>query len=279
MTLKKLLQVKLSSAIRPELINQLPSRYPLIGSAILIRLKKDLLPYKDIIGKAILEIEKEAKSVWLFREPTKGVFREPQIECISGDCNPIVLHKELKTKFLIDISKLTFSPGNAGERKRLVDMVRENEIIVDFFACCGNLSLPIAVNKKIKKLITVEANSYAYSFLLKNINLNKVNDVVSPFLLDNHYWSTFNIADHVLLGYLPAPDKYQVEIGIKTLKATGGILHYHWISKEDNYKENVENLIHFICSLSKKVKLLEIQKVKSVAPRKNHYVARLLVLK
>lgn len=279
MALKKLLQIKLRNKIKSELINQLPSRYPMIGSAILIRLKKDLLPHKDIIGKAILEIKKEAKSVWIFKKPTRGIFREPQVECISGDCNPIVLHRELKTKFLIDISKLTFSPGNSGERKRLIDIIKKNEVIVDFFACCGNLSLPVAVNKKIKKLIAIEVNSYAYSFLLKNIILNNISDVVSPFLLDNHYWSIFNIADHVLLGYLPAPDRYQVEVSVKTLKKSGGTLHYHWISNENEYRKELEDLIYFIRSLSRKVKVIEIKSIKSVAPRRNHYVARLLVWK
>ncbi len=279
MTLKESLKVKLKNVLDPELINQLPSRYPLLGPAILIRLKDNLIPFKETIGEAILEIHKKAKSVWLFRKPAKGIFREPKIECIAGDCNPIIFHKELKTKFIIDISKLIFSPGNAGERQRLVNIIGENETVMDLFACCGNLSLPIAVNKNIKRLIAVEANSYAFSFLLMNIKLNKVNHIVSPYLLDNHYWSTFNIADHVLLGFLPAPDIYQVEIGVRALKDSGGILHYHWISEEDRYREELKNLVGYVESLSREVKVLEIRRIKSVAPKKIHFVARLHVRK
>ncbi len=275
--LKEKLQEELRTIIDENLIRYLPSRYPQLGSAILIRLKKELIPYREIIGDKILEMNKSAESVWLIKSPTTGMFREPHVECIAGDCNPIVIHKELKTKFIIDISKLTFSPGNAGERRQLVEIVNNNQVIVDFFACCGNLSLPIAVNKKIKRLIAIEANAYAYSFLIENIVLNKLIHVVSPFLMDNHYWSSFNIADHVLLGFLPAPDLYQVELAVRTLRPQGGIIHYHWISSETKYKKDIDKLISFIESMSRNTQIIDIHKIKSLSPRINHYVARIYV--
>jgi len=272
--LMEILKGKLDNSI----LSELPSRYPMLGEAILLRLKPRSMSYASLIGNAILNIVSKAKSVWVFVGKTYGVIRRPQIVCVAGDCNPIVTHKELKTTFRIDISRLTFSPGNSGERARLVEIMDKQDVIVDFFACCGNLSLPIATNKKPKKIYALEINSLAYSYLLENIRINRVSHIVQPFLMDNHYWNIFEIADHVLLGFLPAPDRIQFELALKTISAEGGIVHYHCVIRKEILTDEIRRLEKLANKVGYRVIKLEYQRVKGVAPKLDHFVIRLHVM-
>jgi len=273
-SIKKQLMDLLKPEVDSDLLDLLPSRYPMIGGALIIRLKKPLYKYKELIGSKLLEIMKNINGVWLFYGKTEGIMRKPKLVCIAGECNPIVAHRELDTVFYLDISKLTFSPGNAGERKKLLKFVKRDEVVVDLFACCGNLSMPIAVNVKPRKIFAVEVNSYAYGFLLKNILVNKVQDIVEPFLMDNHYWGIFGIADHVLLGFLPEPDRVQLEIGLNTLKREGGWVHYHFIVKQEFIDERIRALTKKILDWGYEIVKAEYEKVKGVAPRTDHIVFR-----
>ncbi len=269
---------ELEGVIPSSIIDLLPARFPVIGGAVILQLKEKLYPYKKEIAQAILKYLRTSKSVWLRTGKTEGVFREPKMECIAGDCNPIVLHKEENTLFLLDIARLTFSPGNAGERKKLTRIIKTNEIIVDMFACCGNLSMPIAVNSKPRLVIGIEINPYAYSFLLENIRLNKVSDRYIAILGDNRFSTPENVADHVLMGYFNI-DESQLIAGVKALKREGGIIHLHYLSNRLNKMSGLEKYLVYLKNRGVNFEVKDIDKVKSYAPNINHYVARIRINK
>jgi len=276
-SLKQVLITKLRGKIPDDLLRYIPSRYPIIGSAVLIHLHPALNSFSDLIGNAILEaLGNNVKSVWVKKGKTLGIYRKPMFQCIVGECNPIVIHRELNTLFKLDISKLTFSPGNAGERERLVRMIRRDDVILDMFACCGNLSMPIAVNVKPKCIYAVEINPLAYAFLLENIRLNKVSNIVQPSLMDNHYLELEEIATHVLLGFLPSPDKIQTIRGIKAICPEGGVLHYHTIVRNKyEYSSIITNLLRLVNKQGYRVEKVNVQKIKNMAPKVEHIVIRL----
>ncbi len=242
---------------------------------MIIQLKKELLEYKFEIAEAILASVNNVHSVWLRVGSTKGVFREPKLECLAGSCNPIVLHREENTSFLIDISKLTFSPGNAGERKKLVKIVKKGEIVVDMFACCGNLSMPIAVNSKPRLIFGIEINPYAYSFLQDNIRINKVGDRYVAILGDNRISTPERVANHVLMGFFGV-DKKQLECAVRAVK-NEGLIHLHFLAHRSNPKEKLKQYLNWLDDLQTNYNVNEIDKVKSYAPNINHFVARIYV--
>lgn len=270
--LKRILKEKLKGEIPNDLLDLLPSRYPMIGGAIIIFLQDELKPYKNLIGRAIIESWNLVKSVWVREGPTRGVHREPQLECVAGACDPIVTHRELETTFRIDISKLTFSPGNAGERQKLVRLIREGDIVVDMFACCGNLSLPIAKKSNPKAIFGIEINPYAYSFLIENISLNHVEDRYFPILGDNRIATPEDVADHVLMGYFEV-DETQMEVAVKAIKKNG-IIHLHFLSKKGREGEKLNKYLRVVEDAGARVIDFKIDKVKSYAPNTIHYVAR-----
>jgi len=273
-SLKEKLIEKLKGRIPSQLLPLLPSRYPIIGNVALIRLKEQLLKYEKEIGEAVLEVL-NVRAVWRFAGKTEGVIRTPRIIHLAGDPNPIVIHKELGTLFKLDISKLLFSPGNAGEREKLTKIISKDDVVLDLFCCCGNLSMPVAVNVKPKIIVGVEINPLAFKYLLETIRLNKVSHIFMPINIDNHYWSEENFATQVLLGFLPRPDEEQLRIGIRSILWDGGTLHYHVALREEELMEEREYLMKTVKREGYKIINMSIEKIKGIAPRINHYVFRI----
>lgn len=276
MTLKEILMQKLRDNVPANILSKIPSRFPVIGRAMIIRLHPDLMPYGEEIGNMILENINNIDSVWAILK-TGRVIRKPRVIHLAGKKNPIVIHRELNTLFRIDITRITFSPGNQTERKKLLKLVGDEEVVVDMFACVGNLSLPIAVNKAPRIVYCIEINPYAYRFLVENIALNKVEHKVVPILGNNLLFKKEDIADHIIMGYLPEPQS-QIEVAVRVAKKSA-LIHYHTLVrrgyekiKKEDVARNIENMGASVISASWEI-------VKSYSPAYNHMVIRLHIQK
>ncbi|NHJ84233.1 MAG: class I SAM-dependent methyltransferase family protein [Asgard group archaeon] len=264
---------KLENQLPSELISKLPHRWWFVGDILIITIHPELLPYKQLIGDVFLEIgPKKVRSVLGKTGPTLEVIRTPKYELLAGDENTETIHKELGCQYLLDASKLTFSPGNLGERKRLLNITMENEYIIDMFTCIGNLSMPLAVHKKPKKVIGAEINPIAYDYLLKTISLNKVEGIMEGLLGDNRKVLSdyFGLADRVLMGYLEC-DEEQISIGIQLCKSKG-IIHYHEaIPAKKGYIEKIFVKLNSIAGiLDRNIKVQNYRTVKKYSPGINH---------
>ncbi len=277
MKIKKRLVEELEGKIPESFLKKLPSRYPILGDALILRLDEDLLPYGREIGMILLEMLPKIKGVWAIIT-TRGVMRRPQTVFLAGKKNPIIIHKELNTLFKLDIERLTFSPGNRGERKRLIEIVRSSQTVVDMFACVGNLSLPIAVNVNIRRLYALEINPYAFRFLIENIVINDVQNRVVPILGNNVRFLREDLGDHVLMGFLPEPTQEQLVVALKIVRSRG-VIHYHTLVKKGEEKNKMDELLKHIEDLGYKPSIVEYRIIKSFSPSKNHAVYRIRIYK
>ncbi len=271
--------IQLKSFLAPhipeQLLESLPKRWWFLGDIVLFSLPRELIPYGEIIGKAFLQVlSKPVRSVLGKIGPTTAIIREPQYHLLAGDPNTETIHKELGCLFKLDAAKLTFSPGNHGERTRLVQITSPGEIIIDMFSCVGNLSLPLAVNNSPKKLIAAEINPLAFHYLQENIQLNKVESIVEPVFGDN--CTTLpryrDVADRVLVGYLFSSEE-QIRLAIRLCR-DGGIIHYHEaVPNKATAVQRPINRIHNAAMLEKAaVTILSRRIVKKYAPGIEHIV-------
>lgn len=279
MGLKQKMRQSLREDIPHSLLPLLPARIPIIGYAALIRLKEELYEYGKRIGKALVDLSDQIESVWTFTGTTKGEYRIPQVSYLAGRRNPIVLHKEYGTRFVIDISRLTFSPGNTGERGKIIEMVKQGDVLVDLFACCGNLTLPSVVNTDIELIWMMEVNPLAYHYLVENIYLNHLEDIVIPLYGDNHNFNAKDVGDHVFLGFLPRPDEAQLEIGIKALKNEGGCLHYHASVKKEEKQRAVDRVKEKARKMGRHIDEIKLETVKGLSSTLVHVVVRAFLTK
>ena len=240
------------------------------------KISEELNPIKKQIGNLIIQFDPQV-SVVVEQIETKSVFRKPLIKNIAGERRSLTIHKEYNTLFHIDVSKITFSPGNKGERGSLIKTVESGEIICDMFACIGNLSLPIVVNNPNITVYGIEANREAFDFLKKNIKENEVQGRYFPVYGDNRIKTPKGIADRVLMGFFEI-DTLQLTKAVDAIQNNGWI-HYHFTSSS-NLDYKIENIIN---SAKDKVKFTvetaEIRKVKKISPRLVHYCADINIQK
>lgn len=269
MKLKKQLQILLEDKLDCELLNKLPSGYSVIGDIAIFRhIDKELEDYKQDIGDMIIDIDPQVNVV-VEQFSTESTYRKPLIAHLAGEKRTLTKHREYNTIFNIDIAKITFSPGNKGERGYLINTIENNEVIVDMFACIGNLSLPIVKNNPTVKCHGIEINVEAYNFLEKNIEENGMKSKYFPILGDNRKKTPSNIASRVLMGYFECDIK-QLSSAVNAINGEGWI-HYHTIIQRGRIEDVINTVTSQIKSLNCEVSLEGKRQVKKFSPRLNHY--------
>ena len=117
-----------------------------------------------------------------------------------------------------------FSPANVKERVRMAKVAKPGELVVDMFAGIGHLSLPMAVHKR-ARVMAIEKDPYTFRFLVESIWLNNVQDLVTPYNIDNRDFPGENIADRILMGYVVTTHEFIPKA--LSIAKDGAIIHYH----------------------------------------------------
>lgn len=155
----------------------------------------------------------------------RGLKREPELEVLLGEGTETI-HRENHCFFKLDVSKIMWSKGNTTERKRIAELVKEGETVVDLFAGIGYFSIPVAVHSKAEKIYSIEINPTAYNYLCQNITLNNVPEKIKPLSGDCRELAPKGVADRVLMGYIGNTHHY-LDVALEALKDEGGVIHYH----------------------------------------------------
>lgn len=257
-----------------ELFSLLPRRWKRVGGVGILELKTQLLPWRHQIGKIYLSFLPEFNTIAFKAGTANKTERLPDFEILAGEQNTVTLHKELGCKFWIDARKLTFSNGNHAERKRMTQISKQNEQVIDMFACVGNLSLPLAVHNETNKVIGIEINPYAKEFLEKNIQANKLTKRYKAILGDNRTKTPKNWADRVIMGYFTI-DEAQFTAALESLNQThGGMIHAHGLSSSKKPVDWVDQVTNLTETSFNHLKVKSSTKVfiKTVAAGIEHYV-------
>ena len=277
MGFKDNLKEKLKGNLTEEELFSLPSGFQTIGKVMVIKLNPMLLEKKDLIGNACLELNPYMKSVYINLGKVKGTFREPEkIELIAGIDDPVVEHKEHGVIYRFDITKIMFSKGNINERKFLATLVMDNEILIDMFAGIGYFSLPIAKNARPKRIYSIELNPVSFKFLIQNIKINHLEDIIIPILGDCKEevlkLSDEGIkADRVIMGVFPAPREY-IKYALSLVKINGTIYHYEGVVEKEEFMRLYNEFNQIAEDNGFTCELMSYRFVKSYGPNLFHIV-------
>jgi len=262
----------LKERIPRRLWDRIPRRYKILGSIILVKIPNELDAYESVIGEELLRLHPRCKAVW--RDLGKeGMMRRPKVKLIAGR-GSVTVHKENGCLFKFDVTKVMFSPGNQGERMRMAKIVGEGEVVVDMFAGIGYFTIPIAVHARPKRVYAIEINPDSYDFLLENIELNGVKNVV-PILGDSMHVTPENVADRVIMGHIFCHEF--LPIAIRAIREDGGILHYHESVPEAVLERPIRRVEKACEELGRSVKILNFRKVKNYSPGVLHMVVDALI--
>ena len=220
-TIKPRIREILSKKLPSELVGLLPKHWVQIGDVLILPLREELLPYKNEIAAVyaqVLGVKTVLRKGWIL-----GEFREPHYEIIYGN-DPVTIHKENGIFYKLDVSRVMFSPANVKERIRMASIAKPNELVVDMFAGIGHLSLPIAKHCK-ARVIAIEKNPYTFKFLVENIELNRVQDRMMAYNIDNRDFPGEGIADRILMGYVIRTHEF-IPKALSIAKEEA-VIHYH----------------------------------------------------
>tara|TARA_B100000929_G_scaffold80559_1_gene62884 strand:- start:5863 stop:6702 length:840 start_codon:yes stop_codon:yes gene_type:complete len=262
--LKKALENILSDIDSKEIV----SAFDQIGDIIIVRIPDSLISKKKVIGKALLQQVKTAKSVFYQSSPVEGDFRTRNLELIEGERKTETEYKENGCRFIVDVEKAFFSPRLSTERERISNLVNEGDVVINMFGGVGMFSI-LAAKKKSCTVYNIDINPVASKLCEENINLNKLKGKVISLNGDATKIikeKLQNKADRVLM-LLPERSDEFLDTAISSLKKHG-IIHYyshtHAEKKQDAPKLSEE---HFLNINKMQGMILTSRVVRPVGPR------------
>ena len=264
----RMLKKALENILSDEDTKDLVSAFDQIGDIIIVRIPDSLISKKKIIGKALLEQVKTAKTVFHQSSPVEGDFRTRNLELIEGDEKTETEYRENGCRFIVDVEKAFFSPRLSTERERISNLVNDDDVIINMFGGVGMFSL-LAAKKKPCTVYNIDINPVATKLCEENIKLNKLKgqvislngdatEIIKEQLRDK--------ADRVLM-LLPERSDEFLDIAISSLRKNGVIHYYshiHAEKKQDAPKLSEE---HFLNINKIQAKIMTSRVVRPVGPR------------
>jgi len=264
----RMLKKALENILSDEDTKDLVSAFDQIGDIIIVRIPDSLISRKKIIGKALLEQVKTAKTVFHQSSPVDGDFRTRNLELIEGDEKTETEYRENGCRFIVDVEKAFFSPRLSTERERISNLVNDHDVIINMFGGIGMFSL-LAAKKKSCTVYNIDINPVASKLCEENIKLNKLKGNVISLNGDATKIIKEQLqdkADRVLM-LLPERSDEFLDTAISSLKKNGVIHYYshiHAEKKQDAPKLSEE---HFLNINKIQADILDSRVVRPVGPR------------
>ncbi|MEM0003736.1 MAG: methyltransferase [Desulfurococcaceae archaeon] len=239
----------------------------IVGDVVIVRetVLKQMKP--EEVVSAIKQIYPKVKAIWV-KEETSDTYRTPVLKLLWGEEIREVIAKEYGIKLKVRLGEVYFNPRLCEEHRRLSQLVKNGEVIVDAFSGIGGFSLHI-VSSKLCLVIANDVNPSAYELLLENIELNKkkLQGTIIPLNLDAKELTGVIRRKSVdrLIADLPMWSLDFVDIYEELLKP-GGVLHLYKVSRINEEELRLELLDFF-----KTWKIQECRLVMEYAPRVGIY--------
>ncbi len=203
-----------------------------------------------------------------------GDKREPTVEMVLGE-EDWVIRRENGIDYGYNLTECMFSAGNVNERRRMGEVVKQGEVVVDLYAGIGYYTLPILVHSQAEHVHCCEWNPNSVRALESNLKDNGVSERCSLYFGDNRVTANNlqGIADRVILGLLPSSqDGYSV--AMRALSESGGVLHIHGVAPAKNHSSWAGQVMDELRSINpnRDIAAGAPIRVKSYAPHWDHVV-------
>lgn len=172
--LKTILKDKLSE----EEFELLKTSYDTVGSIAILEIDDSLRKKEKIIAEALLESNKNIKTVLRKAEKHDGEFRTQKMKWLAGEKTKKTIYRENGVSLMLDVEKVYFSPRLSTERKRISEMVKKGEDVLVMFSGCAPYPCVLSKNTEAKSIVGIELNPDGHLYGLKNLEINRLRNVV-----------------------------------------------------------------------------------------------------
>ena len=214
-----------------ELKGILPSSFDVVGDVAMIKLPDELIPYKHVIGDALLRVNRSIRTVFI-DSGVKGEFRIRDLEQIAGTGSSETVHKEFGVKLYTDPSKVYFNPRLSSERSRVANHVRDGDVVIDMFAGVAPFGTVICKLSNPKVVYSIDLNPDAEHYARMNAEKNHVKQLV-PMTGDSSVLiQDLPQADRIIMNLPQIADRF-LKFAVPKLKVGGTIYMYKIIERTE----------------------------------------------
>ena len=258
--LKDILKTKLTK----KQLDLVPSSFDIVGDlAIFSDFPKELQKKEKLIGESLLKLHKNLKVVLKKTKKYSGTFRTPTLRIIAGEKRKETELRENDVRLKLNPEKTYFSVRLATERRRVMELVKENELILVLFSGIGPYPLVISKNKKPKEIYSVEINPDAVKYQKENILSNKIENI-KLIKGDAKKVTPKKKFDRVLMP-LPRGAENFLDIALRSTKK-GTIIHFYDFLNEQEFDLAKEKIKKACKKAKKKHKILGVVKCGQFGP-------------
>ncbi|GAG38880.1 unnamed protein product, partial [marine sediment metagenome] len=166
----------------------------------------------------------------------------------------------------LNVENCYFSPRLSNERKRIADLVKNNEEILLMFSGVAPYPLVIAKNSNPKTIYAVEINPKAHKYAVENIKLNKLENKIKLFKGDvRKIIPKLNKKFNRIAMPLPKGGENYLDLALKKIK-NKGIIHFYDFLHENQFDEAVEKIDLACKKAKKKYKIIRLVKCGQFGP-------------
>ncbi len=254
--------------------------FDIIGEVAIFELPPDRKEKPLEIAREIMKNHKRVRTVLQKTGERAGEYRLRKMKKIIGK-ETETIHKEHGFRFLLDPTKVFFSPRDATERERVASKVKVGETVMVMFAGAGPYGIVIAgKNPKVSKVYQVEHNPAGYEYMKRNISMNKLGHLVVPIHGDVREACKpyFGKCDRVLTPLAKHAHEY-LDTALSCLAGPGqkGTIHFYDVGRHSKGLEDeeaqkelfsvpVERLEKAAKKAGRKLRILDKRKVLPYSP-------------
>jgi tRNA (guanine37-N1)-methyltransferase len=232
----------LRTVLSREELDHLVGSFDVVGDIAIIIIPPELSAKEHLIAGAILNTNKNIKTVAKRAGNYDGEFRTIDLAVIGGEDLRETEHRENGVRFFLNPEKAYYSVRSSSERKRIASLIRPDEDVLVMFSGIGAFPLVIAANSRAAEIVGIEKNPDAHRYALKSLAGNRrLKNVVlyegDVLEILPRLCRTF---DRVLM---PLPKTAADYLGIAlTAVHSGGRLHFYDFQASGTFSQSIEKI-------------------------------------
>lgn len=149
-----------------------PAGFETVGHIAHLNLQEAQLPHRHLIGRVMLDKNDKLRTVVNKLGNISSEFRVFEMEVIAGERDMVTEVREHGCRFRFDFSKVYWNSKLQTEHRRVVDSVREGEVVCDLMCGVGPFAVPLAARGR--RVLANDLNPESYRWLRENARLNRV---------------------------------------------------------------------------------------------------------
>lgn len=263
---EKIRSYKDVAAVPSTMKGLLPTSYDVVGTIALVKLPSELGAYAARIGEAMLLANPHLRTVCQV-EPVTGELRVRGCRVIAGERTTVTTAVEYGLRLRVDVGSIYFSPRLSSERRRVADLVRDGERVVDLFAGVAPFSIMIAKYAHPRIVVAIDKNEAAVTYARENVRVNQVGDRVEVLFGDARDAPRFvhDKADRIIMN-LPFSAHEFLGTAL-AIAADRCVIHYYDILGEDEVEGRWRELSIAAASAGFQLSNDGVRRIKSYSAR------------